>query len=77
MKTPTILALEWAGALLSILGAGLLALNISVSPWAYVPYTISSILLLVWAIYQRSYGIATQNIVLLLINVVGIYRWLL
>lgn len=77
MKAPVVLALEWGGAILSILGAALLALNIAISPWAYILYTISSILLLAWALHQRAYGIVTQNLIFTIINIVGIYRWLL
>ncbi|MCK5725818.1 MAG: hypothetical protein KAH22_03205 [Thiotrichaceae bacterium] len=77
MKRSTVLALEWGGAILSIIGASLLALNISISPWAYVVYTASSLLLLAWALQQKAYGIVAQNSIFTLINIVGIYRWLL
>lgn len=71
------LALEWSGAILSVIGGALLALNISISPWAYVLYTASSILLLAWALQQKAYGIVVQNSIFTIINIVGIYRWLL
>lgn len=69
--------LEWTGSLLAVSGALLLAINIKISPWAFVLYLISSIILLAWGLRIKAYGIATQNLVFTVINVVGIYRWLI
>lgn len=68
--------LEWTGSILAVSAAILLALNIEISPWAYVGYFFSSILLTVWGIRQKAYGIAWQNSVFIVINLLGIYRWL-
>jgi len=68
---------EWSGALLGVGAALLLALNIPISAWAYVLYLLSSILLLLWAVLEKAYGIAFQNFVFILINLIGIYRWLI
>lgn len=68
---------EWSGALLGVGAALLLALNIAISAWAYVLYLCSSILLLIWAIFKKAYGIAFQNLIFILINLIGIYRWLI
>ncbi len=69
--------LEWCGSLLAVSGAILLAINIKISPWAFVLYLMSSIILGVWGIRRKAYGIAMQNMVFMVINIVGIYRWLL
>ena len=69
--------LEWSGSILAVSAAILLALNIELSPWAYVGYLFSSLLLTVWGIRQKAYGIAWQNSVFIVINLLGIYRWLL
>jgi len=69
--------LEWGGSMLAVSGAVLLAINISISPWAFVLYLISSVILFVWGMRKKAYGIATQNMVFTVINMVGIYRWLI
>lgn len=68
--------LEWTGSILAVSAAILLALNIDISPWAYVGYLCSSLLLTVWGIRQKAYGIAWQNSVFIVINLIGVYRWL-
>ncbi len=69
--------LEWSGSILAVSAAILLALNIELSPWAYVGYLFSSLLLTAWGVRQKAYGIAWQNSVFIVINLLGIYRWLL
>lgn len=69
--------LEWSGSVLAVSGAILLAINISISPWAFVIYLLSSIILFIWGLRRKAYGIAMQNMVFTVINVVGIYRWLI
>ena len=69
--------LEWLGSALAVSAALLLAVNISISPWAYVLYLFSSLLLFVWGMRRQAYGIAMQNVVFTGINVLGIYRWLI
>ncbi len=69
--------LEWSGSILAVSAAILLALNIEISPWAYVGYLFSSLLLTAWGLRQKAYGIAWQNSVFIVINLLGIYRWLL
>jgi len=69
--------LEWTGSILAVSAAILLALNIEISAWAYVGYLFSSLLLTAWGLRQKAYGIAWQNSVFIVINLLGIYRWLL
>ncbi len=69
--------IEWAGSLTGVSAAVLLALNISVSGWAYVFYLFSSILLLIWGLREKAHGVAFQNLVFIAINILGIYRWLI
>ena len=77
MTLNTNILLEWSGSLLAVSAAILLALNISISPWAYVGYFFSSILLTIWGVRSKAYGIASQNAVFMGINILGMYRWLL
>lgn len=69
--------LEWGGSILAVSGALLLAMNISISPWAFVLYLISSVILFAWGLRRKAYGIAMQNMVFTGINLLGIYRWLI
>ena len=69
--------LEWSGSILAVTGATLLAMHVSFSGWAFVIYLVSSLILLVWGVRKEAYGIAAQNLVFTIINVVGIYRWLI
>lgn len=71
------LILEWAGTVMAVSAAILLAINIPISGWAYVFYLLSSFLLLWWGFRRKAYGIAMQNAVFIVINMIGIYRWLI
>ncbi len=69
--------LEWSGSILAVTGATLLAFHVSFSGWAFVIYLLSSFILLAWGVRNGAYGIAAQNLVFTIINMVGIYRWLI
>ena len=69
--------LEWSGAMIAVAAAIMLALNITISPWAFVLYLISSVILTVWGWYSGARGIALQNMIFIVINALAIYRWLI
>ncbi|HIO92502.1 MAG TPA: hypothetical protein EYG68_06615 [Leucothrix mucor] len=69
--------MEWGGAMIAVGAAIMLALNISISPWAFVLYLISSVILAIWGWYSGARGIALQNMVFIVINLLAIYRWLI
>ncbi len=69
--------MEWGGAMIAVVAAVILALNISISPWAFVLYLISSLILTLWGWYSGAYAIALQNVIFIGINSLGIYRWLI
>ncbi len=78
---PTLLAVfEWYGALSAAIAALLVALNLGrrVTGWAFVLFVTSSIALIVYGFAdpEQETAIAVQNIVLLLINLTGVYRYL-
>jgi hypothetical protein len=52
-----ITALEWSGSLLAIAGALLLSANVKASPWAFVIYLVSSVLLVAYAILANAWGL--------------------
>ncbi len=69
--------MEWSGAMIAVIAAIMLALNVSISPWAFVLYFISSLILAIWGWYSGAYAIALQNVIFIGINSLGIYRWLI
>lgn len=76
-NTSFLKGLEWVGAMIAVVAAIMLALNVSISPWAFVLYLISSVLLTIWGWHREAYGIAMQNMIFIIINSLGIYRWLI
>jgi nicotinamide riboside transporter PnuC len=68
--------LEWFGAATGIIGALLLAANIKISAWAFVIYVISSLALMGYAWLVGAHGILMMQTVFFVINLLGIYRWL-
>jgi CDP-diglyceride synthetase len=75
---PAILAsLDWVGAIGGALGALLLALNLSWSGWAYPVLLVFTGLMLIVAALRRRWPYAVLFSAFTLINLVGIYRWLL
>jgi uncharacterized membrane protein len=75
--TMTLKIMEWSGAMIAVIGAVMLALNVSISAWAFVLYFISSLILTFWGWYSGAYAIALQNMIFIGINALGIYRWLI
>lgn len=72
-------ALEWYGAGAGALAALIVSLNLGTRPtgWAFVIFVTSSIALIAWGfLNDEGTGIGVQNIVLLMINLMGVYRYL-
>ena len=73
-------ALQYYGAGAGTLAALIVSLNLGRRPtgWAFVIFVTSSIALVGWGFLQSdSEGIGWQNIALLCINCVGVYRYLI
>ncbi|WP_062764819.1 hypothetical protein [Sphingopyxis terrae] len=73
-------ALQYYGAGAGTLAALIVSLNLGRRPtgWAFVIFVTSSIALVAWGFLQSdSEGIGWQNIALLCINCVGVYRYLI
>ncbi len=68
---------EWTATFLTLVGASLLALNIPASPWAYPIMLAGAVLWVATAVKTRDLPLALLNCGFLLINSVGIWRWLL
>ena len=72
-------ALEWFGAGAGALAALIVSLNLGTRPtgWAFVIFVTSSIALIAWGfLNDEGIGIGVQNVVLLVINLVGVHRYL-
>jgi hypothetical protein len=73
-------ALQYYGAAAATLAALIVALDLGrrVTGWAMVLFVSSSLALMVWGFLQPdSEGIGWQNVALLGINAVGVYRYLI
>jgi quinol-cytochrome oxidoreductase complex cytochrome b subunit len=72
--------LQYYGAGASTLAALIVSLNLGRrwTGWAFVVFVTSSIALTLWGFLQPdSEGIGWQNIALLIINAIGVYRYLI
>ncbi len=78
---PTVLdILQYYGAAASTIAALVVALDLGrrITGWAFVLFVTSSIALIGWGFLKSdSEGIGWQNVALLLINAVGVYRYLI
>lgn len=73
-------ALQYYGAGASLLAALVVSLDLGrrITGWAFVLFVTSSIALMLWGFLQpESEGIGWQNIGLLIINCIGVYRYLI
>lgn len=72
--------LQYYGAAAGALAALIVSLDLGrkATGWAFVIFVTSSIALIGWGfLNDEGEGIGTQNIVLLAINVIGVYRYLI
>lgn len=72
-------ALEWYGAAAGALAALIVSLDLGrrATGFAFVIFVTSSIALIVWGLLgQESEGIGYQNVILFVINCIGVYRYL-
>ena len=71
--------LQWSGAGFGIASTLLLALNLGrvASGIAFIGYSISSAFLVAWALMENANGILTMQLVYLVLNSIGVYRWLI
>ncbi len=80
MSDGLLTALQYYGAAAATLAALIVSLNLGRlwTGWAMVIFVTSSMALIGWGFLQpESEGIGVQNIVLLVINLVGVWRYLL
>lgn len=80
MSEGVLTVLQWYGAAAGAVAALIVSLNLGRRPtgWAFVIFVTSSIALIGWGfLNDESEGIGVQNVILLAINVIGVYRYLI
>jgi len=80
MSETTLDILQYYGAGAALLAAFIVSLNLGArwTGWAFVIFVTSSIALIVWGfLNDEGEGIGYQNIGLLIINAIGVYRYLI
>jgi hypothetical protein len=80
MNETLLTALQYYGAAAGVIAALVVSLDIGRKPtgWAFVLFVTSSVALIAWGFLQEdSEGIGWQNAVLLVINAIGVYRYLI
>ena len=69
--------MRWVAALTGIAGGVVLAIKVPWSGWGFVLFAASSAAWVVSGLIMRVRSLVAVNVVLLLTNLVGIYRYLL
>ncbi|QCB40649.1 hypothetical protein E5554_12615 [Sphingobium sp. PAMC28499] len=80
MNQALLTALQYYGAGAATLAALVVSLNLGrrITGWAFVLFVTSSIALIAWGFLDKdSEGIGWQNVALLAINAVGVWRYLI
>ena len=73
---PHLVYIKWGSAAFGIVGSLIIALNIPISGWAFVIFTVSSVGWMFAAHLMKERSILTESAVYTVINMIGIYRWL-
>lgn len=79
MSDTLLQVLQWYGAAASVVAAALVALDLGrrVTGWAFVLFVTASLALIAWGFMQPdAEGIGVQNVIMLGINLLGVYRYL-
>ena len=80
MNDTLLQVLQWYGAGASVIAAALVALDLGrrITGWAFVLFVTSSAALIGWGFVQPdAKGIGAQNILMLAINLTGVYQYLI
>ncbi len=68
------LIFEWSGAILGLLGALLLALNIRVSRYGWILFLAANIAMIAFALQIQARGLLLQQIGFVITSTLGLYR---
>ena len=70
-------AIKWIGSALAIVGALVIALNRPFSGWGFVAFLISSVIWTIAGIMMKEPSLVVLQGTFVIINLIGIYRWLI
>ena len=68
---------KWTGTLFGVAGAGLIALNLPISGWGFILFLVSSVSWTAAGIMMREHSLILLNAAFTVINLIGVYRWLI
>ncbi len=80
MNDTLLTALQYFGAGAALIAALVVSLDLGrrITGWAFVLFVTGSLALILWGLFQEdSEGIGWQNVGLLIINCIGVYRYLI
>ena len=77
VKSRGMVLFEWAVALLGIAGVAWIALNIPSSKYGWLLAITTPIMFVIIARQKRMWPLAINQALLVVINIVGIWRWVL
>jgi hypothetical protein len=80
MNHGIVTALQWYGAAAGAIAALIVSLDLGRKPTGYgfVIFVTSSMALILWGfLSEEGDGIGVQNVILFVINIIGVYRYLL
>ena len=66
---------EWVSVALLLLGAPLLALNLSFTKWAFPILGIARLWLTILMYRKKDYPMLTMNFFYFIVDIIGIIRW--
>lgn len=69
--------LEWAGSLLGLLGAFLVARNDRWSGYGFIAFLASNVFLIGFALLAEKFGLLTMQLGFTVTSALGIYHWLI
>lgn len=61
----------------AVLGSSALALNLDISKWGFIFFTVSSLSGIYVSWYKKINSMIVLNVYFSVINLVGVYRWLM
>ena len=80
MSDTLLTVLQWYGSIAGAIAALIVSLDLGRrwTGWAFVIFVTASITLIAWGfLSEEAEGIGTQNVVLFVINIIGVYRYLI
>jgi len=68
---------KWFATLLGIAGGIMISVNIiDITRYGFIPFLFSSVIWIVVALKMREMSLVALNFTFMIINIIGIYRWI-